>query len=102
MALQILDEADVRRIARDEAKRPVFTHQRRVEGDLGIPPKEYLTAAHAGMFLWTKERRLIIARTADVIAWLERRITHRNVKPANDADGETIALGRVGARRVAG
>ena len=52
------------------------------------------------MFPSAKERRLVIARTADVVAWLDRRIMHRAGTPANDASIETLSLARVGARRV--
>lgn len=98
--MQILDEQDVRRIAQEEAQRPMFINQRTVETVIGLPRRDYLRAAHTGHFAYAKERRLIIARTADVLAWLERRLVHRDVKPANDASAETIALSRVGARRV--
>lgn len=100
MATIILDEADVRRIAREEAVRPACVHQRSCELVIGLPRRDYLRAAHAGLFPWTKEGRLLIARTADVLGWLERRLVHRDVKPANDSTTETIALSRVGARRV--
>ena len=47
-----------------------------------------------------KERRLIVARTADVSAWLELRMRTAHGAASNDADAESIALSRVGARRV--
>jgi hypothetical protein len=100
MAIRILDEGDVRRIVHDEA-RPLFVHQRSAERVLGLPGRDFLRGAHAGHFAWTKERRLIIAKTSDVVAWLERRLAYRDTKPANDEDVETIAFARVGARRVA-
>jgi hypothetical protein len=100
MALQVLDEADVRRIAREEASRPALVHQRSVETVCGVPRRDYLSAAHRGHFPSTKERRLIIARTADVLAYFELRLRTTGAPVANDADPEAVAFARVGARRV--
>lgn len=80
---------------------PLFVTQRTVEIVIGIPPRDYLRAARSKSFASTKERRLIIARTSDVVAWLELRLrTTAGAAPANDADPESIALARVRARRV--
>jgi hypothetical protein len=99
---QILDEDDVRRIAREERARPELVHQRTVESVVGLPPRDFLSAAHAGRFPFTKERRLILARTVDVLAYFEERLQRRPpaVAVANDASAEDRALARVGARRV--
>jgi hypothetical protein len=47
-----------------------------------------------------REHRLVVARTADVLAHFEQRIRLREVPASNDADPEAIALARVAARRV--
>lgn len=100
--IEVLAEDDVRRIAREESQRPVFVHQRNVETVIGLPRRDYLAAAKRKAFATAKERRLVIARTSDVVRWFELRLAHRDVKPANDADAESIALARVGARRAVG
>lgn len=100
MATLILDEADVRRIARDELQRPIYVTQRTVEAITSLPRRDYLRLSRAGAWPSTTERRLVIARTSDVIDYVERRLACRGGSAANDADAETIALGLVGARRV--
>jgi len=101
MPMQILDEDDMRRIAREEAQRPPFVHQRNCECILGLPRCEYLIAARGKKFPSAKERRLVLARTSDVIAWLELRLQTSRGQASNDSDAETVTLSRVGARRVA-
>ncbi len=101
MVAQILEEEDVRRIVRDEAAPPTFVHQRIVERITGIPGKQYMRDARNKAFASTKERRLVLARTLDVIAYYEQRIALREHRPSNDHDAEAIAFERVGARRVA-
>lgn len=83
-----------------ELKRPEFVSQRTCEALLGLPKDVFLDLAKQGRFASTKERRLIIARYADVAEALAARMRRR---AANDvcADGEERALARVGARRVA-
>jgi hypothetical protein len=81
--------------------RPQLVHQRSVEHVVGIPRRQYLADAAARHFPTTKQRRLIVARTADVVGFYEQRIELRDVKPVNDSDPEAIALARVGARRIA-
>jgi hypothetical protein len=76
-------------------------HQRNVEAVIGLPRRDYLDAAHSRKFPSTKERRLIVARTVDVLAYFEQRIALRERAAANDADPEAIAFAKVGARRVA-
>ena len=101
MPIQISIEDEVKRIARAEAQRPALVSQRTVEAVVGLPRRDYLRLAHLGAFPFVRERRLVVAKTVDVLAWFEQRIAHRDNKPANDADGESITLARVGARRVA-
>lgn len=101
MAVQVLDEEDVRRVVREELRLPAFVHQRNVERTLGLPGRDYLVAARASAFPSVKERRLVIARTDDVLRWIDRRLAPRGAKPAIDADAETVSLARVGARRLA-
>ena len=101
MSVAILDEADVRRIVREEQTRPEYVTQRSVEAVVGLARREFTRLARAGEIPTHKERRLIIARTADVIAWIEMRLRVASAPAANlNADPETIALARVGARRV--
>jgi hypothetical protein len=88
----------IREIVRDEA-RPLYVSQRNSAAVLGIDARAYLSAARSGAFPSTKIRRVVTARTADVVAWLDARIAARampeNVTPID------AALARVGARRVA-
>jgi hypothetical protein len=92
----------VRRIAREEARAPEFVTQRTVEHVVGVESRAYLRGAKAGRFASTKHERLIVARTADVVAYYETRIRLRETAPANnDGDPEAQALARVGARRIA-
>jgi hypothetical protein len=93
-------EARIRQIAREEAARPEFLHQRNVEQIAGIPGRQYLRDAHAKRFPSSKERRLLVARTSDVVAYYALRIATAAAPAANDASAETIALARVGCRRV--
>jgi hypothetical protein len=101
MPTEILDADDVRAIVRDELARPEYVHQRIVEAVCGLPRRDYLRLAREGAWPSTRERRLVLARTADVMAYVERRITLRDVKPSNDHDAEAVEFSRVGARRVA-
>ena len=79
----------------------VYVNQRTVEAIVGLPRRDYLREAAAGSFPTTKVRRLVTARTEDVIAFFEGRMRTARALPANDATPETKALARVGARRVA-
>jgi hypothetical protein len=102
VSLQVLDEADVRRIMREERARPEYVTQRNVEAVIGLPRRAYLRAIHAGHFAHTRQGRLAVARTVDVISFFELRLRAAVAPVANDAGPEAIALARVGARRVAG
>jgi hypothetical protein len=93
-------DARIRAIARAESVRPAFVNQRNVETVVGLPRRDYLRLGRAGAFPTTKERRLVIARTVDVLAAFELRLQGREQPVANDADAEAIALAKVGARRV--
>jgi hypothetical protein len=96
-----LDER-IREIARQESRRPAFVNQRTVEQVVDLPRRHYLRLARAGGFPTVHERRLVIARTADVLRVFESRMCTTS---ANDAlvadDAESVALARIGARRVA-
>lgn len=94
-----LDER-IRRIAREEAMRPAFVHQRNVEAVIGLPRRDFLRLARAAAFPATKERRVVLARTADVLAYVEERIPRRPPARVLPTDDEATALARVGARRV--
>ena len=101
MTLQILDEDDVRHIAREEMQRPQFVHQRTVAHVAGLPGRAYLRAHRAGAFPTTVIQRLVLARTADVLAYVERQLKIATTPAANgNADPESLTLARVGARRV--
>jgi DNA polymerase III alpha subunit len=85
-----------------ELQRPLVVTQRTVEGVVGLPRRDFLRLARAGAFASTRERRLVLARTADVIAYVERHLAQHvhHDAPANDAT-EASVLARVGARRIA-
>lgn len=100
MSLEILDESDVRRVVREELARPPLVHQRTVESVIGVPRRDYLSAASRKAFPVTKERRLVIAKTVDVLAYFELRLRTSTAAPANDEDPEGLAFARAGARRV--
>jgi hypothetical protein len=92
---------EIRRIAREERARPDFVHQRNVETVVGLPRRDYLRMSRANAWHSHKHRRLVIARTSDVIAYLETHIGLREYAPANVVDIESATLARVGARRIA-
>lgn len=87
----------------DELQRPQLVHQRTVEAVVGLPRRDFLRLARAGAFPSTHERRLVIARAADVIAAFERRMPRIECRVADETakTGESAALARVGARRIA-
>jgi hypothetical protein len=95
--LDALDRRIDERIA--AGARPLFVSQRNCLAVVGLEPRDYLHHARGGAFPTTKERRLVVAKMADVVAWLEARI-ERSTRPANVTPIEG-ALARVGARRVA-
>lgn len=101
--MPIIDEAaltaHVRQIVREEMVRPIFVTQQNVEAVLGLPRRDYLTAARAKHFASTKEGRRVVARTEDVCRYLEQRIILRDAKPANLEQGSHLAA--AGWRRVA-
>jgi len=94
-------EAIARRVAREEAARPLYVHQRTVEAVVGLPRRDYIAAAHAGRFPFVKERRMLVARTSDVVGYFETRLASA-APPDGESGGtpEGRALARVGARRV--
>lgn len=100
--MPLLDEtalaALVREIVRAEIARPEYVSQRTVEAVVGLPRRDYLRLARAGEFSTMRERRLVVARTSDVIAYLERRLTIAAAKPANTEQSSRMAA--AGWRRV--
>jgi hypothetical protein len=96
-------EALMRKVAHEEA-RPILVNQRTVLAVVGLPAGAFLTAARAGAFQSSKLRRLVFAKTADVVAYVEAHpVTPRikQVAVASGDDEEARLLARVGARRVA-
>jgi hypothetical protein len=89
-------ERRMRAIAREEAPRPEFVHQRNVERWTGMPGHDLLECARARAFDSHKIKRLVYVKTLDVLSFIE---AHRPATHA--ADDESVELSRVGARRVA-
>ena len=96
--LGLLDER-IREVVRAELARPAYVTQRSVEAVLGLPRRDYLRLARADVWPSTREGRLIVSRTADVLAYVESRIAIRGAH-AGDDSLEDVMLARVGARRV--
>jgi hypothetical protein len=90
----------IRRIAREEARTPEYVTQRNVETVVGLSRRAYLRASLAGRWPNTREQRLVVARTRDVLQYVEQRLALRAAVPANDRDAEAVAFARSGARRV--
>ena len=101
LSLEELLTERVRAIVREEIAPPAFVNQRTVEAVVGLPHRDFLRLARSKAFPSTRERRLVVARTSDVVAYVERQIAMREARPGNDHDLEAVALARVGARRVA-
>jgi hypothetical protein len=89
-----IDAAVTRRAA--ELQRPELVTQRTCEAVIGIPAGDYLRLSRAGAWPTARERRLVVARTADVLAVYALRLERRAA--ANDADPLDAALARVGGR----
>jgi hypothetical protein len=85
--------------AAERLARPTFVSQRTVLAVVGLPARDFLRGARAGAFASSKARRLILARTDDVVAYVDAHHVEPHVAPANDFDA---ALARIGARRVGG
>jgi hypothetical protein len=96
--LLALVRTEVRACLAEDRARPELVHQRNVEAVVGLPARDYLRLARAGAFACVKDRRLVIARTDDVLAVFERRMAVPG--PNDTADAEARALSRVGGRRV--
>jgi hypothetical protein len=94
--------ADVRAIARDEAGLPSHVSQRTVERWTSLPSRDYLAAAREAAFPSSKIKRLVVAKTVDVVAWIESK--HRPLASSSIESDEDAALDEalasVGARRV--
>jgi len=85
----------------DEMCRPELVNQRSVARIVGLPAVDFLEDARAGAFESWKVRRLVFARTADVLAWIRKHPAKPRMVAANDAgDAEAEAFARYGARRV--
>jgi hypothetical protein len=94
-------DARIREIASEVAARPEYVTQRNVKAVVGVEGREFLRLARDEAFPSTKDRRLVIARTVDVLEYYELRLRlARSTPAANDANAEAIAFSRVGARRV--
>ena len=92
--------AEVAEIARDVAGLPALLSQRTCERWASVPAADFLDAARDGAFPSSKVKRIVYAKTADVVAWIEG---HRRTAPANDAGDEMAeCLAAAGARRVGG
>jgi hypothetical protein len=91
--------------ARVEAlQRPLLVSQRSVAAVVGLPPGAYLEAARRGDFPSHKAQRLVMAKTGDVVAYVERHPHPARSAAANDAEpgasSESRTLARAGFRRV--
>jgi hypothetical protein len=80
-----------------DLQRPELVHQRNVEAVVGLPRRDYLRLARELAFPSTRERRLVVAKTKDVLEAFERRM---RLPAANDGTPE-FAHSRSGLRRVA-
>jgi hypothetical protein len=90
-------EVGTERVAKTVTAPPVLLSQRTSERWTSLPGRDFLAAARAVAFPSFKLRRLVMAKTSDVVSWIE---SHRVQRVANDADEWGTALARAGARRV--
>lgn len=96
LVVEHVDAAVHRRVA--EVKRPEFVQQRTVQDVTGMPAVDYLEHGRDGEFPTFKVRRLVFAKTSDVVAFIE---SHRTRSATSDGGNtEAKLLARVGARRV--
>lgn len=77
--------------------RPALVHQRNVEHVVGLPGREFLRLARDGAFASTKEKRLVLAKTEDVLAFFESRMRERPTAPVAGA----VQRSRTVSRRCA-
>jgi hypothetical protein len=96
-ALEAAADASVQKRAA-ELRRPVFVNQRTIENVVGMAAVDFLEHARLGAFPSWKERRVVYARTADVVAFIE---AHPVVPKTETETGEAAVLAMVGARRLA-
>ena len=82
-----------------ELRRPELVTQDTVAAVVGIDARSYLRLARVGVFASTRDRRKVIARTADVLDAFTSHLQRRG--PANDVEAEARSLARAGARRIA-
>jgi hypothetical protein len=92
-------DARIKAVIRAELARPVYVSQRSVESVVGLSRRDYLRLSRCRAWPSTRERRLVVARTVDVLAYVERSIAIRASSADNDSP-EDVVLARVGARRI--
>ena len=83
-----------------ELQKPTHVTQRAVLAVVGVPATTYLEAARAGAFASYKVQRLVYAKTADVIAWVESHKVHVGTEDKAAAATSEPRLTRAGWRRV--
>lgn len=99
-ALRAAVTVEVARMVADLA-RPELVSQRTVLAVVGLPAVDYLEDARAGAFPSWKVRRLVMARTVDVVAYVQAHPAKPRSVASNDAgDAEASTFARFGARRV--
>lgn len=92
-------ELGATRLFKRLATPPIAVSQRTVFAVFGVPPRDYLAGARKGEFPSSKVGRLVIARTEDVLAWIDlHRVTPRT--PVDESAELDAALAIVGGRRV--
>jgi hypothetical protein len=98
--IEVAAERAVMRLAA-ELTRPELVSQRTVLAVVGLPAIDFLEDARAGRFASRKVRRLVFARTVDVLAWIERHPVAPSTAAAKVAgDEEARVFSKYGARRV--
>lgn len=91
-----LDER-IRKVATEIAARPTHVSQRTVGTVCSLPSRDFLAAARAAAFPSSKVGRLVLARTEDVVTWVD---SLRRRAPSTEQDEEDACLAAAGARRV--
>jgi hypothetical protein len=66
----------IRRVATQVTAHPTHVSQRTCTAVCGVPKEDFLEAARRGDFPSCKVRRLVLAKTADVVAWIESHPTN--------------------------
>jgi hypothetical protein len=78
-----------------ELARPLLCHQRNCEAIAGVPSREFLRLARDGAFPTAKEKRLVVAKTADVLAYFEMRMRAPSQAPAPNASSRSRSVRRI-------